>query len=1061
MDRLSDLCQNIYSLRPWDETLAASLKECAEPKKAWQNLTTLAGQTNFQELFPGFFPSLLELVSISYDPDLALSNFERFAEKIYDKNYFYTLLSESNGLLKALVFLFSGSQVLSDTLLSDPSYFDWLKQPETLNKPKSKDALFRDFYVMAGEKYLNEDTPRLLRLFKKREYIRIGLKDLLGLAEFTETAEDISNIADVCLQVAYEYADKQLKKKHGVPLYQDADGTFKEAEFAILGMGKLGGKELNYSSDIDLIYIYTSSMGETRADSVAGVQLSNHEYFSKLAQLITRSINEITPDGNVFRVDLNLRPEGQGGEIANSLASCEIYYQSWGRTWERQALIKARVSAGSESLGKMFFALMEPFIYRRHLDFTAVEEIRSMKNKIDQSLKEKKAGNIKLGFGGIREVEFTVQGYQLLFGGRDRSLREANTLAILDRLLERGFLSLEEHRSLREAYVFLRNLENRVQISFGLQTHVLPKDEKSLAILARKMRVSGTQWAELVTRLYAEYERHTRFVGNFFAELFSKKEEVKEIAGRGLETTGIDESLFTQDLLKNIPFSDPIRAFQFLLSLRDGPRFSHPSEKSVQTFYLILPKILRYCPQLPKPNSAVENLCKFIEASNARDSFFDLFKDNEKFLELLLLLFGSSDYLSDSLIKQPALTDVLINMDAIYRFKPQEKILEELQRGLGFYDEFEEKKLFLRRFKQGEELRIGVRYLIKEADLPGTLSDLSNLADVFLRAIFSLAWGEVNKQCGHSLPEDFAVIGMGKLGGRELNFGSDLDILFVYSDTAAENEFKGKRETNSVSEILAPEDILSGYISIAQLIYQLAAEVTSAGFAYKIDTDLRPEGNQGVLILSVQGYEHYFNNRAAIWERQALTRARFVAGKPALGEKFLKVAHAFTYRQKLEYGSLIEISRLRERMEKELAMESKRGRNVKLGCGGLADIEFAVQILQMSHGFRHPKLRSANTLDLLRLLAAYGILSQDSAEQNQKNYLFLRNLECALRISSRHSTNYLPMENGALGGLARLLGYQEKDNDSLARKLLEDYETTTASVRGFYRKTIGSLLRSA
>lgn len=1052
MNRHPDFYQWIYGQRPWDEILSDSLKEYAEPGKSWENLRTLARQANFQELFPSFFPSLLEIVSISYDPDQALSNFERFAEKIYDKNYFYTLLTESCDLLKALVFLFSGSQVLSDTLLNNPSHFDWLKQPETLNKPKSKDALFRDFYVMAGEKYLGEETPRLLRRFKQREYIRIGLKDFLGLAEFKETVEDISNIADVCLQVAYEYADKQLKKKHGVPIYQDADGAWKESEFAILGMGKLGGRELNYSSDIDLIYIYTSSMGETRTDSVSGIQLGNHEYFSKLAQLITRSINEITADGNVFRVDLNLRPEGQSGEIANSLSSCETYYQSWGRTWERQALIKARVSAGSENLGKKFFAMMEPFIYRKSLDFTAVEEIRSMKNKIDQSLKAKKVekGNIKLGFGGIREIEFTVQGFQLLFGGKDKNLRDTNTIATLDRLLERGFLSPEDHRSLREAYVFLRNLENRVQISFGLQTHVLPKDEKSLAILARKMRLPGKQHAELMARLFETYEGYTQFVGNFFAGLFveSKKEEVKEIASRDREQIRIDEAQFTQELLRDIPFSDPVRAFQFLRSLRDGAPFSHPTEKSVRTFYLILPKILQYCARVPKPNSAIESLEKFIETSHARDSFFDLFRNNEKFLELLLVLFGSSDYLSDILIRQPTLTDVLLNMEAIYRFKPQEKISEELRRGLGFHDDLEAKKLFLRRFKQGEEVRIGIRYLIKEADLPGTVGDLSNLADAFLQAIFSLAWKETNKQS--ALPDSFAIMGMGKLGGREINFGSDLDIIFVYGDSTA----------GSKGMSVSPE-VLAGYISIAQMIYQLSAEMTPAGYAYKIDTDLRPEGSKGVLILSVQGYEDYFNNRAAIWERQALTRVRFIAGNPVLGANFLKVAHAFTYRPKLEYSALIEISRLRERMENELAVESKKGRNVKLGYGGLADIEFAVQILQMMHGFRHTKLRSTSMLDLMRFLASYGIISQDEAEQIQKHYLFLRNLECALRIAGRHSTNYLPTDNESLGGVARSLGYQEKDNDGLAKKLVGDYETTVGAVRSFYRKTIGMLLRTA
>ncbi len=387
-----DLCRNIHELRPWDDSFEKCLKEFgfAEPQKAWKNLTTLSGHAKFSELFPDFFSTLLDLASRSYNPDIGLHNLERFAEKIIDKNYLYTLLSSSSLLFEAIIALFSGSQVLTDTLLSDPTHFDWLNDRDILDTSRSKDAMMREYYKMAGDEYASEKTPSLLRSFKKREYIRIGLRDLLGKAKFQETGSDLSNLADVCLQVAYEYADKLNKKKYGTPVYQDAEGNWNESEFAILGMGKLGGGELNYSSDIDLIYIYTSSRGETRLEGTQTgsiIRLTNHEYFTKLALLVTRTINEITPEGNVFRVDLNLRPEGQSGEIVNSLASCEVYYQSWGRTWERQALLKARVSAGNEALGKSFFDLIEPFVYRRSLDFSVTEEIRSMKDKINQRLK--------------------------------------------------------------------------------------------------------------------------------------------------------------------------------------------------------------------------------------------------------------------------------------------------------------------------------------------------------------------------------------------------------------------------------------------------------------------------------------------------------------------------------------------------------------------------------------------------------------------------------------------------------------------------------------------------
>jgi len=1036
------LIYRIHQRQPWDETLPLQAFGFREPETAWKNLVALAGHAQFEKLYPDFFRILLELIASSHNADMALHNFERFSEKFLDKDHLYTQLTESPSLFVALIFLFSGSQVLTDALLKEPSYVDWLSRPETLANSKSKDMLMRDFYEMA--EFQSKNIFSVLRKFKKREYIRIGLRDLLGKVGFKETVEDISNLADVCLQAAYEHADRELQKKFGRPVYQDANGNWIESEFAILGMGKLGGRELNYSSDIDLIYIYTSSQGETRSTSESSItSISNHEYFTKLALDITKSLHEITSDGNVFRVDLELRPEGNSGEIVNSLTSCEIYYQSWGRTWERQALIKARVSAGSENLGKEFFEMIEPFIYRRSLDFEAIEEIKSMKYQINKSLKGKHSkGNIKLGFGGIREVEFTIQAYQLLLGGRDKSLRVRDSLGAMKTLYEKNILTEADHNHLREAYIFLRNLENRVQITFGLQTYLLPDNEIDLAVLARKMRIAGDSQKNLADNLMKEYETHTRFVGTLFAEQFVEKEkrEAAETLSSEWDRSRIGEEQFTESMLAEIPFlPDPKRTYRFLKSFRDGTQFSHPSVQSIQEFYSIIPKIFQQCRRVPKPDAAIENLCRFVEATGARESFLSLFQSNEKFLELLLILFGSSGMLSQILIKQPDLVDVLTDMEAIYRFKLAEKIQEDLNSALKTSPDFESKSLVLRRTKQAEELRIGVRYLIKEADLAGTLEDLSNLADVFLQTVYRIACEE-QKSGNHN---DFCIIGMGKLGGHELNFGSDLDVLLVYDEGESD----------------PPPEGFSGYYSaLSQMIYKLTSEMTSAGYAYKIDTELRPDGDAGALVLSVQGYEKYFKSRARIWEQQALVRARFVAGNAEVGKKFIEAVHQFVYQDKFKYGSLIEISRLRERMEQELAKESTKGKNVKLGFGGLADIEFAVQIIQLMHGKKFPRLRQTNTLSALKSFVALGLIDQDMAEELQDSYLFLRNLECALRIIRQTPTNTLPKDNKELAPLARLLGYE--DAEIQAGSLLIDYDRHTQRVRKHYRKTIGNLLRA-
>ena len=910
--------------------------------------------------------------------------------------------------------------------------------------------LYRDFYEMAGTDELTDQTPTLLRKFKKREYIRLGLRDLMGMVSLRENVEGLSDLADVCLQVAYEYSIKVVKEKYGTPMFTDADGQVRESEFAILSMGKLGGRELNYSSDIDLIYIYTSSMGETQGTN-SQTTLSNHEFHTKLGQLITKTIHDITSDGNVFRVDLDLRPDGKSGDLVNSLTSCETYYESWGRTWERQALIKARVSAGSQALGSEFLNMIRPFVFRRSLDFNAIEEVKSLKKKVDVNLKQNQLekGHIKLGFGGIREVEFIVQSYQLLFAGRDQSLRDPNTSSLIEKLNDRGFLKDDEYSQLRDAYIFLRNLENRVQISFGLQTYHLPKDEKNLAILARKMRFQGNNYPELVEQLNQEFERHTQFVGNMYARLFTEDKD-QEAAGDTAQQWATQRELegrFSEDTLKDFPFRDIKRTYKFLMTLRDGPELSHSSEKSVQIFYAVLPTLLDLCRNVPDPDAAVDYLLRFMETSRARETYLTIFNDNHKFLEILLILFGSSRVLSTLLIKQPNLIDVISNQESLYLYKTPAMMMDELSNRISLIPECPEKNIVLRQFKQGEEFRIGLRFMIHETDVPGTLADLSHLADIYLQTVYQLAREEIQLSDDNAGPPDnFAIIGLGKLGGQEINFGSDLDLVFIYDEDSSE------KTTQS-------EDLISVYVSLAQKICQLTSMMAPVPSPYEIDTDLRPEGNQGALVLSLQGYRDYFESRGKIWEQQAMTRARFIAGSPEVGEKFIQLAHNFTYRSKLEYGSLIEISRLRDRMEKELAQESRKGIDVKLGAGGLADIEFSVQVLQLMHGYRNPKLRSGNTFENIQLLSNYGILDHSQAADLGNHYHFLRNVECALRLMSEQYTSHLPKDEQALAVLARLLDYSESSGEAGA--FMEDYRKTTQKVRKFYKANLDILLRTS
>ena len=1048
----SQLFNSIHNCDPWQANFEKTLRahKFLEPKKAWQNLTTLSSQSNFQQLFPKFFKSFIKFIASSYNPDLALNNFERFAQTINDKNYLYTILSTSTETLKSIIVLFSGSQVLTDSLLSDPSLFDWINNSKTINNSRSKDELMRAYYEFSGEKYLDNNTPQMLRKFKKREYLRVGLRDLLGKTDFEETGRDLSFLADLSLQIAYEYVDEKMKKKYGVPYYKENNKEKKEVEFTVLGMGKLGGLELNYSSDIDLLYIYTSSKGETlpTEDYPNTLKISIHEYYAKLAVLLTKTIHEITLNGSVFRVDLDLRPEGTSGEIVNSLASLEIYYQSWGRLWERQALMKARVSAGSETLGKKFFEMLEPFVYRKNIDFSAMQEIISMKEKINQNIKKKKIKkrNIKLGEGGIREVEFTVQIYQLIYGGREKNIRGANTLKALKGLHEFNLIEKKEYKQLKEAYVFLRNIENRVQISFGLQIHDIPEDRFLQAVLALKMNIEGKSIEELSGKLNDELTRQTQFVSRIFSKLF-KKEQNRKVGGDVNKLSEVKS--LNEQVLERAFFQSSKNALRFLKNLRDGQKFSHPTEKSISDFYRILPKILDWCGKVPMANSAVENLVKFIESSKARESFLDLFSKNNKFLELLLRVFGSSNLIADILIKQPDLVDVIKDAESIYRFKNKKNLQNEISQTLKRCKSFQEKKNSLRRFKQGEELRVGIRYIIGEADIGGTLADLSSLAETHIENSYQIAFNEQKTQYSKEkiIPDSFAIIGLGKLGGGEINFKSDLDVVFVYED--------------SKNDSLFAESVVLFYTKIYQLINELTSQVTPSGYAYKIDSDLRPEGKSGLMVNSIKSYENYYKGRARTWEQQAMVRARFIAGNPQTGRNFINMVKKFTYRPKLEYKSIVEISRSRERMEKDLAEEVTKGNNVKLGYGGLADIEFSVQILQMMHGGKNIRLRETNTLSAVVQLDTLGIIDHKDSENIKKHYLFMRNLECALRIQNLSLMSHLPKEQERLLMLAKFLKYSGKNPADIVEKFRIDYSQSTKEIRAFYSKTVDTLLRTA
>ncbi|HEY6012105.1 MAG TPA: glutamate-ammonia-ligase adenylyltransferase, partial [Nitrospirota bacterium] len=458
--------------------------------QAGKNLDLL--RSRLGQEFSSVLPVVLSCLSGSADPDMALNNLERFTAGLTDVPSFIACCGDMRDFLPSFITLFGASRFLSAFLVADPDKgLKFITDTDRLAQPAGKARLINRFERMRESGDDEKTFFRSLRLFRKQEMLRIALWDLLGRADLQETVSELSALAEVCLQKAHEWADAALRRRHGRPVVGGPEAEILPAGFAVIAMGKLGGRELNFSSDVDLMYVYTMD-GETEGvaapDGIVTGRITNHQYFIKLAEKLSAAINEKTEDGFVFRVDLRLRPEGQRGPLAQSLGGYEIYYESWGQTWERSALLKARPVAGDEVVGDEFMKRILPFVYRKYLDFGAIAEIREMKRKInrDVELKGRTHRDVKLGYGGIREIEFVVQALQLIYAGADRSLREANTLKALHTLSRKGLITYREHDDLAKAYVFLRTVEHRLQVLDDLQTQTLPDGEQELRALARR-----------------------------------------------------------------------------------------------------------------------------------------------------------------------------------------------------------------------------------------------------------------------------------------------------------------------------------------------------------------------------------------------------------------------------------------------------------------------------------------------------------------------------------------------------------------------------------------------
>jgi [glutamine synthetase] adenylyltransferase / [glutamine synthetase]-adenylyl-L-tyrosine phosphorylase len=1019
--------------------------DCAQAQKNLDLLFSSLGAEGGFLLNQTFLANL----SQSADPDMALNNLERFVGGLPDIPRFVALCREQPSVVRLLITICGASRFLAAFIVTDvDETLSWFADPEYLDRNAGKAALRQRLAVLGNGADDRASLARMLRIFRKREMLRIGLRDLLGKADLRETVAELSDLAEVCLQKAYETAGAEVLARYGRPCEEHLDGSISQAGFAVIAMGKLGGRELNFSSDVDLMYVYTSD-GETEGVSRSGGattnRITNHEYFIKLAEKLSALINEKTSDGFVFRVDLRLRPEGHQGPLAQSLGGYEIYYESWGQTWERSALVKARPVAGDDATGREFLVRILPFVYRKYLDYSAIAEIRDMKQKINQDVEHKGRTHrdVKLGYGGIREIEFIIQAIQLLHGGRDRSLREKRSLKALHMLSQKGLITYEEHAILAKAYVFLRNVEHRIQILDDIQTQTMPSDDRELRTLARRMghRERGKE-AEALLREYAE---HTNRVRRIYDDLFTFTGE--ESAGpeqRGEYGLLLDPETSEHDavaMLGRLGFRDPGKAYRNVILLREGPAFVHQTPRSRKLFSGIFPPLFGEIVSSSDPDMALHHLESFLAAQGSWEAFQSLLKIDTTSVKVLIAVFANSEYLSRLLVSRPHILQSMLETRKHAGQGALTSYRRDLDEQLEGVPGITEKLDCIRRFKHQEEIRIGMTDLLSDAGLRVVSRELSRLAEVCLGTALNLAGEEIGRRYGGpGTTEGLSIISAGKLGGRELIYGSDLDIFFVYSEAHAAAPSGGL-------------SVFERFSKVAEKTISYLSTLTREGFVFRIDTRLRPTGSKGPLVQSIEACRNYYASQAETWELQALLRARFAAGDRAVGTEFCAAIQELIFHDFEPTALSREIRTMRRRMEEELGNEDAMHYNIKQGRGGIVDIEFLVQYLQLLHGKRLCRLRIPGTYNALGALKKEKVLQAEEYRSLRHAYLFMRLLESRMRIIANQTTSMLKKDPGSLHTLARRMGYPDTGS-SAAGQLLADYENISKQIRSIFDRML-------
>ena len=1014
------------SCRAW--AVAAGLADVPGARRV---IDDLAGLGLPEDLFASLCTRLATLLPGMADADRVLVHLVRFLASVRSPLATVALFERDAGALGTLLRIFAASPYLAEIVIADPEAWEQVRVGQ--GRPEAPAHLAAALAAELPDPQSDdlEAVRRGLRRFKRRQVLRIAYGDIVVGQRLETVVSQISHLADTIIAAAAAAALGRVTRQRGTP--REPDG--RPATLAVVALGKLGGGELNYSSDVDLVCVHSA---DGRVEGPRGG--TNQEFFERVVREMVRLLSEASPDGAAYRVDLRLRPYGSAGPPSLPLDAMLRYFDEQGRTWERQAWVKARCVAGDAALGRRLLAGLEPWIYRRWLSRADIGGIKALKRRMEQRALASgtAAADVKHGHGGIRDIEFTIQFLQLLGGGDAPRVRTAGTLDAIRRLAESGALTDQERAILERTYTLLRTVEHRLQILADRQTHRLPADPGRFSALAARLGYGADEAAR--ERLQADLAEATqlnrRILDHLLHDAFPDDPAPEPEADLVLDPD--PEPQRVADVLARYGFHDVAAAHRLLVSLAEEPVRFLSTRRCRHFLAAIAGRLLAAVGRTPDPDAAFRSLAAVADSVGGKAALWELFSSHPATLELTVRLCASSPFLANLLVGNPGMVDELLDSLLVGRLPDPATLdagLAELCRGAAEIDPI------VHSFKVAQQLRVGVRDIVGRQDTEEITSALTAIAEATVRTVVGHEETRLAERLGAprvGTGGDRAgsvVLAMGKFGGREMNYASDVDVVFLYDHDGSTSPRRrgGESVTNA-----------HFFSELAQRVARAFNQSGPQGRLYEMDSRLRPSGRAGAATLSLDEFARYFavDGPAAVWERQALTKARPVVGTAAARTRVAAIVEAAAYGRIWTAADVESIRQMRYRME-----EGARPANLKRGPGGVVDIEFVVQMLQLVHGGADPRLRGTGTLSGLVHLHAAGHVPAARFRFLEDAYRLLRSIEGRLRLVDAVGRHEFPAAVDERRRLAHLLGRSD------AEALAAEVRGVTGGVRQAFEET--------